>query len=505
MNTFKKITNLALAGFMSATIFTSCTDLIVDGTDSVLISGDGGSSAGGGDATALLQSLYNGLGQWNDQGNLYSLNQHTSAQMIPPTRGVDWGDNGVWRTLHAHTWDATHPQVLNAWNSLNQRSFNTEQILAANPTPQQAAEAKAMRAFFMWHIMDFWGQVPRRTINQGVDELPMVMSRTDAFSFIVNDLQEAIPELQSLGPAAINAQASKAMAYMLMARLHLNRAVYTGGSAAGPYTFDNADMDEVIRYVDLIEAEGYGLDEDFFNPFTANESPEKILTDLQGSPRNRWMMTMHYDQGGFEAEQEGPWNGFTTLADFYDTYEDGDERKFRGVGSQEGFGGLNKGFLIGQQFREDGTEIIDSRSQKPLQFTRDVPLAGAATDKGIRAIKYHPSDFGKMVILRFADAYLMKAEAMLRKGDNAGALTMINDLRAMRDASALSSIDENSLFDERGRELFWEGIARTDEIRFGKFNIEYQDVTNTEAYTVLFPIPSIAIASNTNLTQNDGY
>lgn len=505
MKNFKTLAKLGLVGFISTAMFTSCTDLIVEGTDSVIIEGTGGTSGGGGDAKALLENLYNGLGQWNDQGNIYSLNQHTSAEMIPPTRGVDWGDNGVWRTLHAHTWDATHQQVLNSWNSMNSRSFTTEQVLASNPTPQQAAEAKTLRALFMWYILDYWRQVPRRTVDQGVNDLPMVMKGEEAFNFIVKDLEEAIPNLPSAGPAAINAQASKALAYTLLARLYLNKAVYLSANPAGPYTFNNADMDKVVQYADLVAAEGYSLDPDFFNVFTKNSSSEKILTDLQGVPRNRWMMTMHYDQGGFPAEQSGPWNGFTTLADFYDTFENGDQRKFREVGFDPGFGGLHKGFLIGQQFREDKTPIVDSRSRKPLQFTRDVPLAGAATEKGIRAIKYHPSDHGKMVIFRYADVYLMKAEALLRSGKNADALKMVNDLRTLRGVAAFGSLTEDNFFAERSRELYWEGIARTDEVRFGKFARQYDFIQNVEPYTVLFPIPSQALASNTNLTQNEGY
>lgn len=503
MMKINKKLKVLLAGMLPMLLVLSCTDLNVELTDSV--NNDVTGSGGGGNATALLDGLYNGLGQWNDQGNLYSLNQHTSAEMIPPTRGVDWGDNGVWRTLHGHTWDATHAQVLNAWNSLNSRSFSTEQILASNPTAVQAAEAKTFRAFFMWYIMDFWGQVPRRTVDQGVNDLPMVMSRSEAFDFIEKDLTEALPNLESVGPAAVNAKMSKAVAHALLARLYLNKAVYKSTNPAGPYTFDNADMAKVIEHCDKVTAEGYALDADFFNPFTKNSSTEKLLTDRDGTPRNRWMMTMHYDQGGFPAERDGPWNGFTTLADFYDQFEASDKRFFREVGFNEGFGGLHKGFLIGQQFREDKTPIVDSRSLKPLQFSRDIPLAGAATEKGIRVIKYHPTDFGKMVILRYADVYLMKAEAMLRSGNAAGALTMVNDLRSLRGASALGSLSIDAMAKERGLELYWEGIARTDEVRFGKFNLAYQDVTNTEPYTVLFPIPAIAIASNTNLSQNDGY
>ncbi len=505
MNNLKKLSKLALTGLVSSTLFTACTDLEVVNKDSVAVESSGGGFVAG-DAAALLEGLYNGLAFYVDQGTLYSLNQHTSAEMIPPTRGVDWGDNGVWRTLHAHTWDATHAQNLNAWNDLNGRSFTCEQILASNPTPQQAAEARALRSMFMWHIMDFWGQVPRRTVNQGVDELPSVLNRSDAFDFIVSNLEEALPNLPSSSPAPINAVFSKEAAHALLARLYLNKAVYKSANPAGPYTFDNGDMAKVIQHADAVAAAGYALDADFFNPFTNNLSPDPIFTtEANGVPRNRWMMTMHYDQGGFAAERDGPWNGFTTLADFYDTFEEGDERRFKQVGFDPGYGGLNKGFLVGQQFREDRTPIVDSRTGRPLQFTRDIPLAGAATDKGIRAIKYHPTDDGAYILLRYADVYLMKAEAMLRSGQAGAALEMVNGLRSLRGVAALGSLNEDSMFAERGRELYWEGIARTDEVRFGKFNRQYQDITNTEAYTVLFPIPAIAIASNTNLSQNEGY
>lgn len=492
------------SGLVGVFALASCTDLAVIERDSIVIESDG-SGFTAGNPTELLNGLYNDLGFYNDQATLYSLGQHTSGEMIPPTRGVDWGDNGVWRTLHAHTWDATHPQILNAWNDLNSRSYRCEQLLASNPSPVQAAEAKALRALFMHHVMDLYGQVPRRTVDQGVEALPMVMTRSQAFDFIVKDLEEALPNLPKLGPAPINARASKAMANALLARLYLNKAVYKSAKPEGPYTFDKADMDKVIQYSNAVAADGFALDADFFNPFTAGLSTDKIFTDLQGTPRNRWMMTMHYDQGGFPTEREGPWNGFTTLAEFYEKFEAKDDRTFKAVGFDKGYGGLNKGFLIGQQFTEAKVPIIDSRSKEPLVFTKDVPLAGAATNKGVRVIKYHPTDFGKYLILRYSDVYLMKAEAMLRGGDAAGALKMVNDLRTMRKASTLATLTEEAMWKERGFELYWEGIARTDEIRFGRFNRKYQDIVNLEPYTVLYPIPSTAIASNTNLTQNPGY
>lgn len=504
-NIMKKINyKFILSGLIGAFVLASCTDLEVNEKDSVVVESTGGGFAAG-NPTELLNGLYNDMGFYNDQGDIYSLSQHTSGEMIPPTRGVDWGDNGVWRTLHAHTWDATHPQILNAWNTLNSRSYRCEQLLASNPSALQVAETKTLRALFMHHVMDLWGQVPRRTVDQGVEALPMVMTRSQAFDFIVKDLEEALPNLPKRGPTPINARASKAMANALLARLYLNKAVYKSAKPEGPYTFVKADMDKVVQYCNAVAADGFAIDADFYNPFTAGLSTDKIFTDLQGTPRNRWMMTMHYDQGGFPAERDGPWNGFTTIAEFYDKFQANDVRRFREVGFNKGYGGLHKGFLIGQQFREDKTPINDSRSKVPLVFTKDVPLAGAATNKGIRVIKYHPTDFGKYLILRYSDVYLMKAEAMLRGGDAAGALKMVNDLRTLRRASTLATLTQDAMWNERGYELYWEGVARTDEVRFGKFNRQYQNIENVEPYTVLFPIPSTAIASNTNLAQNAGY
>ncbi len=100
----------------------------------------------------------------------------------------------------------------------------------------------------------------------------------------------------------------------------------------------------------------------------------------------------------------------------------------------------------------------------------------------------------------------MKAEALLRKGDNAGALAQVNTLRAKRGATALVSIDLNGILDERGRELYWEGLRRIDLIRYEKFNDDWAEKgTNKDAFRVLYCIPQQALDSNPNLHQNPGY
>jgi starch-binding outer membrane protein, SusD/RagB family len=492
----RKFSKLLVAG-LGLSMLASCTDLAVQEKDSQVITSSGGFVAL--DPTENLKSAYTALGDYTDQANIYSLGEHTSAEMIPPTRGVDWGDNGVWRTLDAHTWDATHSWVLGAWNQLNGKVFRLTQLLASNPSPTQAAEAKFLRAFHMWHVLDYWGQVPFREATDGVDKLPKVLSRSEAFDFVIKDLTEALPNLPKAGPAASNPRASIASANLLLARMLINKAVYKSAKPEGPYTFDKADMTAVIAACDAVTAAGFKLDTDYFNNFKTTASNEIIFTSPEGTPQNRWYMTLHYNQN------PSGWNGFTTLADFYDKFEKTDSRigiPAKGNGSNAS--GIGYGFLIGPQIDDNGKPLVDTRSNKVLSFTRDVPLAGAATDKGIRVIKYHPATSGKYILGRYAEVVLMKAEAQLRGGDAPGALATINTLRKARGASALTSVDANGIFDEFGREMYWEGDRRTVEIRNEKF-LTGTGVENKAAGTVLFSIPADAVSSNPNLQQNPGY
>lgn len=494
----KIINKVVIISFFSAVIFSACTNLEVIESDSefVLTTDDGTQTA---DPVALLDASYKALSALTDQANIYSLSAHTSDLMIPPTRGVDWGDNGVWRTLHAHSWDASHAWVKNAWNQLNERVYNVNRVLASNPSPSQAAQAKFLKAFYMYQVMDLWGQVPFREVTEGVDVDPRVYTRAEAFDIIVADLEAAAADLEVLGPGQ-NVTASKAAANALLARLHLNKAVYTAANAEGPYTFDNADMQKVADYCDAVAADGYSLDDDYFNVFTAGSASETIFTSIEGSPENRWYMTLNYDQN------PSGWNGFTTLADFYDSFEEEDQRigKPALVDGTE-YSGIAHGFLLGDQFDDNGDPLENNRQGGQLNFKKEIKLAGAAVDEGIRVIKYHPATAGNYILLRYADVHLMKAEALMRSGDTAGALALVNELRTSRGASKLENLDEATMLAERGKELYWEGIRRTDQVRFGTFTSTWHEKTNTDAYRVLFPIPGVALASNPNLAQNPGY
>ena len=491
MTIFKSI----CIGLVSTSLLlTSCTNLEVDPTDSEFIPATDGNPIIT-DSEGLIANNYNDLGAYTDQANIYSLNTHSSDEMIPPTRGVDWGDNGVWRTLHAHTWDPAHAFVNNSWNQLNERVFRCNTTLAADDlTPVRRSEAHFLRAFNMIHILDYFGQVPFREVTEGADVDPRVFTADEAYDFILADINAALENLPVAGPSSSNTTANRAAANALKARLILNKGALTGSEG---------DYRQVIEACDAVAADGYSLEEDYYDNFNPGETSEVIFTSIQGSPQNRIWMTLHYGQN------PSGWNGFTTLADFYNKLEDGDIRKSAPspVPLGEEFHGVSLGFLIGQQFNDDGTETIDTRTALPLQFSPDVPLAGASTEKGIRVMKYHPSTFGdtKYVLLRYADVHLMRAEAQLRAGDTGDALATVNELRTLRGAPALGSIDLDGMLDERGRELYWEGTRRTDLVRFGKFTDAWAEKDASDAFRTKFPIPALALASNPNLVQNEGY
>jgi hypothetical protein len=466
------------------------------------------------DPTAALEGSYNALGAFTDQANVYSLIEHTSDELIPPTRGVDWSDNGVWRSLYTHTWDPSHSYIYAAWNTLNQNAYNTQSIMEATTvTPQQAAEAKFLRAFNRYYIVDFWGVLPDRKTTEGGEVNPRVYTRTEGLGLVEQDLLEALPNLPTIAAGAVpQPKASKAAANAMLTRLYLNKAVYTSATPEGPYTFDPADMGKVIKHAAAVMADGYALNTNYFDNFKGKgPSTEVILTSTQGSPQNRVYMTLHYNQN------PSGWNGFATLADFYAKFDPADKRRGIAAGSIPGlpfgsnFAGIGLGVLTGQQKKDDGTDLVDTRTGLPLQFSSDVPLSGAATNKGYRVMKYHPAFYDKYILLRFGEVYLNMVEAKVRGGSDPSSTTTalqdINALRALRGAPALASgptLDD--VLDERGRELYWEGLRRFDLVRFGKFNEPWAEKgANADPFRVLFSIPQLAIDSNPNLKQNKGY
>ena len=218
---------------------------------------------------------------------------------------------------------------------------------------------------------------------------------------------------------------------------------------------------------------------------------------------NFQMRTLHYANATTYGLSNSPWNGFCTLADFYNSFEKTDLRKAM--------------WIEGQQYAASGAKLLDAKNQ-PLAFIADF-AKDQMTDAdpefqvaGIRSQKYeiqrnnpNGDQSNDYVVFRYADALLMKAEASFRLGKTADALAEINKIRVRSGVTPMTTLTDKDILAERGREMAWEGWRRNDMIRFGTFSLERKFMKNLNKTRELFPIPQARIDANPLLKQNPGY
>lgn len=543
---------IKLLGVFFITIATGsgCTKLDQN-LNSTLTNAQAANALGANGTQLLLQSAYNDVGpMYSDLGAIPSLEEVTADECVVPTRAGDWDDNGAWRALKLQTFGPDGiGQIINAFNNLNKLNFDATNVLAFTPAKEQAAEARFLRALSLYQLLDLFGQYPYREPGENLLNAPKVYSGDSAVSFIISELTTIIPDLPAAnGMDKANADAAN----MLLMKLYLNRGAFNNRAAP---TFDDADMQKVITLGNAIINSGkYSYSANYFDNFSPNNSGSKegifaypntsgVSVNNSGI-HNRWWPTLHYNSYKPLAPQSG-WNGFSTVADFYNSFginatptqTPADTLLDQRIGGRyypglTNLSGLRSGLLIGQQYYADGSKVMDRKGNLLIfntNFSPDLKETGPLLeDVGIRVLKYIPdlSGNGKnygggtsgnwLMLFRYPDVVLMVAEAKMRAAspDNAGALVLVNQLRTARSAAPMTTMplvnpnnvaDPNTFLAERGRELYWEAVRRTDLIRFGVFMKAWALKPASDATHLVFPIPSTALAANPNLKQNPGY
>jgi len=549
MNIFN-YTRIVLIVIIYTSFATSCTKLD-QGLNSTLTNAQAANALGANGTQLLLQTAYNDVGgPYSDPGNILALEEVTADQCVVPTRAGDWDDNGKWRSLKQHTFKADGVDVIiNQFNSLNKLNFDATNVLAFNPSKVQAAEARFLRALSLYQLLDLFGQFPFRNPGDNLLNAPKVYRGDSAVQFIITELTTILTDLPA---TSVMSRANQGAANVLLMKLYLNRGAFINRSAP---TFDNADMQKTITIgTSIVNSGRYKYMANYFDNFNnRNDSSREgifaypnssgVSTNNSGI-HNRWWATLHYNSYTRLAPQAG-WNGFSTVADFYNSFgvavtpskTPADTLLDKRLGGRfyktcTDLSGIRPGLLIGQQY-DSGRVPLKDRKGNPLSFdpnlNADLKEVGSDLEiKGIRVVKYVPdfSGDGKnygggtsgnwVMIFRYPDVVLMVAEAKMRAAapDNAGALVMINDLRTARGAIPMITMplvnsnnvaDPNTLLAERGRELYWELVRRTDLIRFGVFQKAWSLKPASDAAHLVFPIPSSALAANPNLKQNTGY
>ena len=525
----------------------------------------------------VYSSIGNGL-YGSDGGSVHTFQEFSSdASMIPGRQG-DWVDGGAWQNIFLHNFESSVSKYNDVWNNLyrviglaNSSIDRLNKYLDEHPEyAEYVYELRALRAVYYYYVMDLFGQVPLVVSSQVSANEVAQSNRSDVFKFVTSELAECIPHLsdsKSQNEGEYYGRITKAVAYMCMAKCAINAPVYTiddttptsysafvGTDKSGKATASeeqgktvsemgkniNITLDgktrnawETAAYcADQIASLGYRLQPSYADNFiVANQnSVENIWTRPNDCVNYKIedyniVRTLHYNHGGAIGYQG--WNGACSSKQQMQVY---------GYGTANPDPRLKLNFYTDKDYMEEtGKAVEDGATDKPLEY---MPLAvkvdfTAADDphamkcSGARMKKY---EFDKsttqqysfnndLVIWRYADALLLKAEAEYRMGNKAEALTIVNEVRGRVAATPRTELTLNDILDERMLELAWEGVRRQDQIRFCTFTEptadRFKGVTHnasagdynddTQGYTMVYPIPYAVLNLNKKLNQNPGY
>ena len=493
-----------------------------------------------------VASLYNYIGA-HDEGEglqgtcrgIYDYNTLTTDEAIIPIRGGNWYDGGLWKNMYDHTWTATDTDLYNVWKYLykvivlSTKSLETidqhKSLLNDQQRDEYKAEVRAVRAMFYYYAMDMFGRIPiLESSTQKTADIRQ-SNRSDVFKYIVNELQTVAPLLpneHSNLQGNYYGRVTRPVAWFLLAKLALNAEVYTDDNWTDSYRPDGKtimiDVDGTqknawltcIHYCNLIASAGYSLASDYTKNFAVHNenSNENIFTIpldkmLYLNEFHYLFRSRHYAHGGAYggASENGTCATLHTMAVYGYNTSSPDAR-------------LDMNFYTGKVEVDGSNVTLDDGTPleyKPLAVERNLTSSQYIETAGARMKKYEVdrtaySD-GRMpdndiVLYRYADVMLMKAEAKVRNGESGD-----EELNAVRNRVGMPSLPAtlDNILNERLLELVWEGWRRQDMIRFGTYNKSYDIHTPSEAdnkgYTTVFPIPGKARELNPNLEQNPGY
>ncbi|MBC7922096.1 MAG: RagB/SusD family nutrient uptake outer membrane protein [Ferruginibacter sp.] len=535
-----------------------CTDLEEEVLDEAL---NANLLRGAGAAEGILAPVYarmNGL--FNGHEEYFLLQEVSTDEAIVPYRGgTDWFNGGVLIEMHRHAWTANHNSVANVWNQLTQgiaRSAIAINTLGTLNDPNVAlytAEARGMGAFYNYVLFDLFGlclyRDPASTVSNGGQS--QVFRGQAAVDFLFAELDAVEGTLLNKSEAGAG-RFTKGAVWAIKTKLYLNKAVYLNRYAPN-FSFPAEDLDKVIENGDRIINSGqYGLETaDYFRMFDLNNHnhPEHIFAldhrdDANNGGRFLWFSLARNQHGSLINVQSTGTDGASVTPEFWNTWLDNrnDPRFHKEIIPQDGSvtsfpearWALNRGLLQGQQYgivlnsagngfkrTASGDLAIErlintQRTREPVNFTVAVDFeTNTGHSNGVRVSKYefdpratNGRNYSRVdqPLIRLADVYLMRAEAKLRKGNVSGALEDVNAVRRARKHPRLLAPGEltlDALFKERGYELYWEMVRRTDMIRFGKYEDVRTTKTDRDVNRRVFLIPQTAIDANPGLLQQN--
>ncbi len=462
-----------------------------------------------------LVSLYSNLAYGD------FLRYYWDMQEYPTDEAVStWNDDGGVATYHQLAWSADLPALAYVYkatlttitycnNYINEssdgniakRGFTGNDAAAIQ---QYRAEARYLRAYCFWVLMDCYGNPPFPTVESLGTTNPEQIERKELFKFIETELQEIEPLLPG---ARTNewGRPDKAAVWALLSRMYLNAEIYTGEAR---YTDAIASCNKII-------SAGYSLESHYKwlmlgdNNLNTNEF---IFTINYNNTNQTWVGTNYISLGaaGVPPSINGisdSWNEFRFTQQIPALFPSADTTKDKRA-----------------QFYTTGQDLLVKDVSKSTDgYTsfkyRNVRRDGSSIVQNNSFGNLSDIDFP---VFRLAEIYLTYAEAVLRGGEGGStseALAYINQLRGRAYANNPSSTSGNItgsqlttdfILDERGRELYWEAQRRTDLVRFNKLTTATYlwawkggtlNGIGVDSKYNLFPIPTSDLLANPNLTQ----
>lgn len=404
-------------------------------------------------------------------------------------------------------WNSNYIGIMRA-NTLLE-NINEAAVPNANLRNRFEAEAKFIRAFSYFELVNLFGKVPLIDHLVTPDEALTIprSNVSDVYDLIISDLQFAIDNLDEYYSKtdANLGRATKNAARGILARVYLARSGSTY-DIDGPGLNSNEYNLALDLLNDIITSNHYSLLDSYADIFAYNnENNTEVIFDIQ----------FEKGLGGAGTSFPGEYAGSSW---------------WKSVGVP---------FAIALETKDVSEDMInsydtinDQRFGVNIQLNIYDPSTGLTTYDPT-CIKYcssDPADWGvdrfdfpiNYIVLRYADVLLMKAECILNgaAGSQDEVNTIVNNVRKRAGLEPLvGNVSKDDLLTERRKEFLGEGLRWADLVRSGKVLeiinawIPLEDTRNMlrqnypiQAYNIIYPVPQKQIDVKKDLyKQNPGY
>ncbi|MEO6136370.1 MAG: RagB/SusD family nutrient uptake outer membrane protein [Ginsengibacter sp.] len=439
----------------------------------------------------------------------------------------------------AYTFDYTEPVIDNTWRALYTGIERANNLIYYINTPksmdpvERAAilgEAEFLRGYYYFLLVSMYGDVPMRleptTITgAATNNVPRTPAK-DVYVQILKDMTDAEAKCYPATNFGYSSRVSKTTVQGVLARVCLTMAGYP--------LQDKTKYKDALDWATKVQTSGIHSLNPSYSQVFINEAQ-----DIYDVKEAMWEADFNGNDitTTLETGRLGNTNGITYNANndsgycygfinvtkkLYDLYGSGDLRRDWAI-APYGYSGINR--------VAKGTVIYDRNCGKwRRSYETLTPKSKNNTGQNFP-------------ILRYSDVLLMLAEAdnQVKKGPSAAAYDAINQVRrrgygfpvnipnVKSDLTPGLSVTQfqDSIQDERARELCFETQRRPDLIRWGIWTqtmsalanqiisdlgsntLKYAAIPSSNAASspkfLLYPIPASEISVNNAATQNPGY